>query len=108
MGRHPEVKASTARLLKKQKGKCNYCELTFKPGDIIETDHVVPRQAGGHKYKDNLQLLHKHCHDVKTKKDLKTIKRYKIHKVWDRHYKQIQGQFNKLKWIWDNDMPTLV
>ena len=108
MGKHPEVKASVARLLKKQKGKCNHCHLTFKPGDIIETDHVVPRQAGGHKYKDNLQLLHKHCHDVKTKQDLKTIRRYKIRKVWDRHYKRIQGQFDKLQWIWDNDIPTLV
>ena len=108
MGKHPEVKPSVARLLKKQKGKCNQCNLTFKPGDKIETDHIVPRQAGGHKFKDNLQLLHKHCHDVKTKKDLETIRRYKFRKVWDRHYKQIHNQYEKLKWIWDNDMPTLV
>ena len=108
MGRHPEVKASVARLLKKQKGICNHCNLTFKHGDKIETDHIVPRQAGGNTLKDNLQLLHKHCHDVKTKQDLKTIRRYKIRKVWDRHYKRIQGQFDKLKWIWDNDIPTLV
>ena len=108
MGRHPEVKASVAKLLKKQKGKCNHCELTFKPGDKIETDHIVPRQAGGHKLKDNLQLLHIHCHDVKTKRDLETIRRYKIRKVWDRHYKRVQNQFDKLKWIWDNDIPTLV
>ena len=108
MGRHPEVKASVARLLKKQKGICNQCNLTFKPGDKIETDHIVPRQAGGNKLKDNLQLLHKHCHDVKTKQDLKTIRRYKIRKVWDRHHKRVQGQFDKLKWIWVDDMPTLV
>ena len=108
MGKHPEVKSSIARLLKKQKGKCNYCQLTFKPEDKIERDHIIPRQAGGNKLKDNLQLLHKHCHDVKTKQDLKTIRRYKIHKVWERHHKRIQGQFDKLKWIWDNDIPTLV
>ena len=108
MGKHPEVKSSTARLLKKQKGKCNYCSLTFKPGDKIETDHIIPRQAGGHKFKDNLQLLHKHCHDVKTKQDLKTIRRYKIRKVWGSHHKQIQGQFENLKWVWENDLPTLV
>jgi len=108
MGKHPEVKASVARLLKKQKGKCNWCELTFKPEEKIETDHIVPLQAGGHKYKDNLQLLHKHCHDVKTKQDLETIRRHKIRKCWDRHYKRIQNQFVKLKWIWDNDIPTLV
>ena len=108
MGRHPEVKPSVARLLKKQKGNCNYCHLAFKPGDKIEIDHIVPRQAGGNKLKDNLQLLHKHCHDVKTKTDLETIRRYKFRKVWDRHYKQIQGQFEKLNWIWENDIPTLV
>lgn len=108
MGKHPETKASIAKLLKKQKGKCNHCGLTFKPGDKIERDHIIPRQAGGNKLKDNLQLLHKHCHDVKTKTDLDTIRRYKYRKVWNRHYKQIQGQFKKLKWIWENDLPTLV
>lgn len=108
MGKHPEIKASVARLLKKQKGKCNHCRLTFKSEDKIELDHIVPRQAGGNKLKDNLQLLHKHCHDVKTKKDFETIKRYKIRKVWERVYKRFQGQFEKSNWIWENDLPTLV
>ena len=45
MGKHPEVKTSVARLLKKQQGKCNQCNLTFKLEDKIETDHIVPRQA---------------------------------------------------------------
>ena len=108
MGKHPEVKPSIARLLKKQKGKCNKCHLTFRPEDKIEIDHIVPRQAGGNKLKDNLQLLHNHCHDVKTKTDLTTIRRYKIRKAWDRHYKRIHEQFTKQKWIWNNDLPTLV
>ena len=108
MGKHPEVKPTVARLLKKQKGKCNHCNLTFQPEDIIETDRIVPQKAGGHKYKDNLQLLHKHCHDVKTKQDLITIRRYKYRKVWNRHFKQVQNQFEKLNWIWENDLPTLV
>jgi RNA-directed DNA polymerase len=108
MGKHPELKASVARLLKKQKGKCNHCHLTFKPGDKIERDHIVPRQAGGNTLKDNLQLLHKHCHDVKTKTDLRTIKSYKIHKEWEKVNKTIQKQFKECKWIWDNDLPTLV
>ena len=30
-GKHPEMRPSKARLLKKQKGKCNECRLTFKP-----------------------------------------------------------------------------
>ena len=108
MGKHPEIKNSIARLLKIQKGKCNHCELTFKTEDKIERDHIVPRSAGGSKLKDNLQLLHKHCHDIKTKTDLETIRRYKYRKVWNRHYKQIQGQFEKLNWIWKDDLPTLV
>ena len=108
MGKHPEVKNSIARLLKKQKGKCNYCNLTFKTEDKIERDHIIPRQAGGNKLKDNLQLIHKHCHDVKTKTDLITIKRYKIRKGWEKVYKKFQGQFEKSFWIWDNDLPTLV
>lgn len=108
MGKHPEEKGSVARLLKKQKGKCNYCKLTFRPLDIIETDHIIPRQAGGNNIKDNLQVLHKHCHDVKTKKDLVTIKRYKIHEGWEKVYKKIQSQFEKSEWQWTNDIPTLV
>ena len=108
MGQYPEVKNSMARLLKKQKGKCNLCHLTFKPGDLIERDHITPRQAGGHKYKDNLQLLHRHCHDEKTKQDLKTIKRYKFRKGWSKVYQRFQVQFEKSKWIWNDDLPTLV
>lgn len=108
MGKHPELKESVARLLKKQKGKCNLCKLTFKPGDIIERDHIVPRQAGGNKLKDNIQVLHKHCHDVKTKTDLLDIKRYKFRKGWEKVYKMFHGQFNNSIWQWSNDLPTLV
>ena len=108
MGKHPEIKTSIARLLKKQKGKCSYCGLTFRTEDKIERDHIVPRQAGGNKLKDNLQLLHKHCHDSKTKTDLVVIKRYKFRKGWEKVYKRFQGQFEKTSWIWDNDLPTLV
>ena len=107
-GKHPEVKTTVAKLLKIQKGKCNLCKLNFTPESKIETDHIIPRKAGGDNKIDNLQALHKHCHDKKTKKDLITIKRYKYRKVWDRHYKQFHSQFNKLKWTWYNDFPTLV
>ena len=103
MGKHPEVKPTVARLLKKQKGKCNHCNLTFQPEDIIETDHIVPQKAGGHKYKDNLQLLHKHCHDSKTKEDLKLIKRYKS----KASNKKTLKWFNQLNWVWIDDIPTL-
>ena len=49
-----------------QKGRCTICGAIFKPGDIIETDHIILRSKGGKHEKTNLQLLHAHCHDSKT------------------------------------------
>jgi RNA-directed DNA polymerase len=123
MGKHPEVKASVAKLLKKQKGICNYCKLTFRPEDLIEIDHIVPQKAGGHtdsflvgetppqncpKFKDNLQALHKHCHDKKTKEDLKAIQAYKYKKGWEKVHAEFIDLFEESKWIWINDTPTMV
>jgi RNA-directed DNA polymerase len=108
MGKHPEVRTSVARLLKKQKGKCNYCSLTFRPEECIEIDHIVPQKAGGHKYKDNFQVLHKHCHDKKTKEDLKAIKAYKYKKGWEKVHAEFIDLFEESKWIWINDTPTMV
>jgi len=58
-----------AELLKEQKGKCQHCGLTFKDSDKWEIDHIKPLSLGGKDQCDNLQLLHKHCHDVKTARD---------------------------------------
>jgi RNA-directed DNA polymerase len=69
LGRHPEMPTEKANLLKKQKGKCNSCELMFKDGDLLETDHILPLSLGGKDYSNNKQLLHRHCHDVKTASD---------------------------------------
>ncbi|KAB8332573.1 hypothetical protein SD80_018470 [Scytonema tolypothrichoides VB-61278] len=69
MGMHPEATARVATLLKKQKGTCAHCGLYFKDGDLLEVDHKTPRSKGGKNTKDNLQLLHRHCHDTKTAKD---------------------------------------
>ncbi|MDJ0534160.1 MAG: group II intron reverse transcriptase/maturase, partial [Xenococcaceae cyanobacterium MO_207.B15] len=104
MSKHPEIKNSISKLLKKQDGKCNWCNLPFGEGDIIETDHITPRAAGGNKLKNNTQLLHRHCHDIKTKSDLLVIKRYKAKKEWSK----TQKQFNNLNWGWVDDMPTLL
>lgn len=76
-GSHPEIPSSTSKLLKKQNGKCNWCNLTFQDGDLIETDHITPTSLGGNNSLDNKQLLHKHCHDSKTSYDLKKIKEAK-------------------------------
>jgi len=68
-GEHPEAPPKTAQLLKMQKGKCTQCGLYFKLEDVIEVDHIVPKSLGGKDDYKNLQLLHRHCHDEKTKND---------------------------------------
>ncbi len=69
MGKHPEIPKTRATLLKRQKGKCNHCGLHFKENDVIEVDHIHPTSQGGKNGYENLQLLHRHCHDVKTRTD---------------------------------------
>ena len=103
MGTHPELNNSVAQLLKKQKGKCNWCNLNFQDGDLIEKDHIIAKSIVGN-IKNNLQLLHRHCHDEKTKVDLDAIKRHKVTKEYQKSIKQ----FNKLNWIWIDDIPTLI
>lgn len=66
---HPELSTRELRLLKVQKGKCNWCGLHFMEGDNWEVDHIIPKSRGGKDIYDNLQLLHSHCHDSKTSKD---------------------------------------
>ena len=73
MGRHPQVGNSTGKLLKKQQGKCNWCNLYFRSEDKLETDHLFPRAKGGKDQLSNLQLLHKHCHHQKTAVDLSQL-----------------------------------
>ncbi len=104
MSNHPEMKKSVAKLLREQKGKCNWCLLPFQEEDKLENDHITPVKAGGSNKLDNRQLLHKHCHDIKTKSDLKVIKRYKAQKEWKKTLKQ----FNHEDWTWVDDIPTLV
>jgi RNA-directed DNA polymerase len=69
MGSNPGVTTRVATLLKKQKGKCAQCGLFFKDGDLLEVDHITPQSLGGLDRYTNLQLLHRHCHDVKTAND---------------------------------------
>lgn len=69
MGTHPEMPKRVATLLKKQKGKCAHCGLYFRTEDLLEVDHIIPRSKGGKEEYKNLQVLHKHCHDIKTAND---------------------------------------
>ena len=57
--------------MKKQKGLCNWCKLRFHHDDILEIDHIQPLKSSGQDEWNNIQLLHRHCHDNKTALDLK-------------------------------------
>ena len=70
LGRHPETPRHWATLLKRQGGCCAWCGLYFKQQeDRMELDHIIPTSRGGDGKTTNLQLLHGHCHDVKTAKE---------------------------------------
>jgi RNA-directed DNA polymerase len=43
--------------------------LYFKDDDVWEVDHILPKQYGGKDVYHNLQLLHGHCHDRKSRQE---------------------------------------
>jgi RNA-directed DNA polymerase len=57
------ISTSKAKLLKKQNGKCEFCKITFKHGDKMETHHKIRVTDGGSNKSSNLVLLDLHCHD---------------------------------------------
>ena len=62
---HPLLRGTLARLLQKQQGRCRWCELLFRPGDLIEIDHITPKSEGGGEELSNKLALHRHCHDAR-------------------------------------------
>ncbi|MEG4838939.1 group II intron maturase-specific domain-containing protein, partial [Microcoleus sp. B9-D4] len=68
-GEYPGTPNRVASLIKRQKGICSHCGLYFTSTDVVEVDHIKPTSLGGRDTYDNLQLLHKHCHDAKTATD---------------------------------------
>lgn len=83
MGKHPECPKHIAKLLKEQNGKCAWCDLHFKDGDLIGTDHKIPTSKGGKNEHSNLQLLHRHCHDQKTVNDYRQLAHQELGSEWD-------------------------
>jgi RNA-directed DNA polymerase len=75
LGYHPKVPPRVAKLLKRQGGKCRECGLCFREGDVWEVDHLIPRKRGGTSGLHNLQLLHRHCHDLKTAREMDRLER---------------------------------
>lgn len=70
---HPECPKKIAELLWKQKGKCNWCELHFREDDLLEIDHILSTAQGGKDVTSNRQLLHRHCHDEKTAREIRQL-----------------------------------
>lgn len=60
------------RLLKVQNAICPICKVKFLPTDVLEVDHIIPSSHRGSDQYKNLQLLHRHCHILKTNTDNKT------------------------------------
>jgi RNA-directed DNA polymerase len=79
---NPLLSIRVRKLLSLQQGKCKFCNVTFKDGDIMEVDHIIPSTHGGKDYYNNLQLLHGHCHDTKTAQDI-----VKYSQTWSRESK---------------------
>jgi N-terminal domain of reverse transcriptase/HNH endonuclease/Reverse transcriptase (RNA-dependent DNA polymerase) len=66
LSRYHALSSRKQKLLNRQQGKCPHCGLYFHPEELTEVDHIHPTSKGGQNQFDNLQLLHKHCHDEKT------------------------------------------
>lgn len=78
---------------------CFWCCLHFREGDLLETDHNIPRALGGKDEYLNLQLLHGHCHDEKTALDLVHIRNQRFMKYMD----YINQTLAKSVWFWDEN-----
>ena len=103
MGRHPEMPTSKAIRLKKQKGKCNWCGLHFREGDVLEEDHIIATALGGKNEYENLQLLHAHCHDEKTALDMIEIKKKQL----SNFIKKLNQEWLKVDYLWIDDIPVI-
>lgn len=103
-GKYPETSKRLALLLKTQKGKCKLCGLYFREDDLIEIDHIIPKAIGGKDKYDNLQALHRHCHDVKTKDDMNLINQHGHKQFMQR----LNKEWNKVDYIWIHDVPVVL
>ena len=105
MGRNPELPNTKSLLLKKQKGKCNWCGLYFRNGDLLEKDHILATALGGKDEFNNYQLLHGgKCHNEKTAIDLTKIRDKKA----TDFIKNLFLEWSKVNFTWINDIPVLV
>jgi RNA-directed DNA polymerase len=69
--KHSHFPTKISKLLRSQKGYCKICKVRFTifDADSWEIDHIIPRSKGGKDSYVNLQLVHGHCHAIKTSKE---------------------------------------
>ena len=72
-GRYPTVSPRLATLLKRQKGRCAYCQLFFQHHDQLEIDHINGDRKNSRL--TNLQALHGHCRYAKTRENREYLPR---------------------------------
>ena len=60
------TKKTILEKLTEQEHKCPKCKLDIKEGDDYEGDHIIPWLGGGKTIAENLQVLHKRCHQLKS------------------------------------------
>ena len=58
-----DITPQKAKALCVQNGKCEYCQASFKNGNLMEFHHVKSRKEGGKYHFISLRLMHKRCHD---------------------------------------------
>lgn len=57
------VSPTKRKLHNQQNGKCAWCKGPIYFGQVVETDHKIPKKNGGSNNFENLRLVHGHCHD---------------------------------------------
>jgi 5-methylcytosine-specific restriction endonuclease McrA len=60
------TKKTITEKLAEQNNICTRCNLPIKETDDYEGDHIIPWTAGGKTIPENLQILHKRCHQLKS------------------------------------------
>lgn len=67
--KHSPYPLRVRTLLVRQKQQCPICKSQFSEFDSAswEVDHIIPRSQGGPDIYQNLQLVHKACHEAKTR-----------------------------------------
>jgi RNA-directed DNA polymerase len=56
-------------LLQRQEYKCALCHIQFRPGEDIESDHIILKSQGGTNEVNNRRLVHPWCHRQRHQKD---------------------------------------